>query len=83
MNSLYAAGHNITLVSPFPSETKKNYTTIDSRSNNTVVYIGRLTLQDMDMNVNEFMQFIINREMGYCYDIVKLPVIQVSLPKNT
>ena len=78
MKSLHAAGHHITLVSPFPSPKKmENFTHIDSRFD-TYVYVGRTTLDEFqDLTFSKLLNVMIETDFKYCYDVMQLPQIQV------
>jgi len=81
MKSLHSAGHDVTMISPFPSERKiKNLTYIDSRSNTSFIYIGQTPIEHFrGMKLSEKMDFFLTMDIQYCYDVMQLKEIKVSL----
>lgn len=83
MKNLHAAGHHITFISPFPSNKQvKNYSMIDSRSADTIMFIGQTSLLYFDISLNSFLNWNTKMNEKYCYDIMKLKVIQVVCSKS-
>ena len=80
MKSLHAAGHHITMIHPFPRETEvEDFTTINSRSDNTFVYIGQSAAHDFDLALGDFMDLFLKPGILNCHSVLNLPEIQVIL----
>lgn len=79
MKSLHAAGHHITMISPFPSEKNiENFTYINSRFD-SFIYIGQSTIKSFhDMKMIGILDLGCTLDSQYCYDVMKLKEIQVS-----
>ena len=77
MKSLHAAGHHVTMITPFVSETKiENFTY--SRFN-TLIFFGQPLKEDLnDFSVNYMMEVTTAYNVQYCYDVMQLKEIQVS-----
>lgn len=84
MKSLIAAGHEVTVVSPFPhSNPPVNYTVVDL-SNNSFIYVGRTALSELnDINTYELIKFIATVEEEYCYKFMNQKEIQVMKKKKS
>ena len=83
LKSLHAAGHHITMVTPFPSAKKfENFTYINSNFGGPI-HVNQTTINEFaDMTLSQIMEWSLPQSIQYCYDIMKLPPIQIrSLDK--
>ena len=80
LKSLHAAGHRVTMVSPFPLETPlENFTNIDSGSATTAKFLGPITLESfVSLRLTETVELGIAMESQLCEDVMQLREIQVS-----
>ena len=67
------------MVTPVPEKSFENFTYIDSSTSDTVVFVGKSTIQDFaDKTLSERMSLIVNVRIQYCYDVMNSPQIKVS-----
>lgn len=86
MNSLQAAGHRITMISPQSPEKKfENFTYINS-SLRSYIYLGcnpkihKGKIRDSsEISFSRGLRKFIENDVQFCHDIMKLPEIQVTL----
>ena len=80
MKSLHAAGHQITMVTTIiPSEKGiENFTYVNVHPDEPIL-ISQFAIQDfVGMTLSQNMNWMIPICVSYCYNVMKLPQIQVS-----
>lgn len=84
MEALHADGHQITMISPFPSKKNlTNFTHVDSRFD-SIIFVDQPTLNDSDsMSWNSMMEAATSLVVEGCQNIMKLSKIQVSFKIDT
>ena len=80
LKTLHAAGHEITMITPIiPPEKKiENFTYIDCGLNG-ISFLGQFTISYLKgRTLSRVMEMAIATSAAQCYDVMKLPQIQVS-----
>lgn len=83
MKSLIDAGHQVTIVTPFPNQAAtENYTSIIDSSKDEFIYVGQSSFQDFaKLTTYEMIKIIHDMEKSHCNKVLKLPEIRVIKPQ--